>query len=37
MLAFSAQGKEYTPQEIAAAVLAELKQTAEELFGPNSN
>ena len=28
-----AQGKEYTPQEIAAAVLAELKQTAEEFLG----
>ncbi len=28
-----AQGKEYTPQEIAAAVLAELKHTAEEFLG----
>ena len=28
-----AQGKEYTPQEIAAAVLAELKNTAEEFLG----
>ncbi len=28
-----AQGKEYTPQEISAAILAELKQTAEEFLG----
>lgn len=27
------QGKEYTPQEISAAILAELKQTAEEFLG----
>lgn len=28
-----AQGKEYTPQEISAAILAELKSTAEEFLG----
>ena len=28
-----AQGKEYTPQEISAAILAELKNTAEEFLG----
>lgn len=27
------QGKEYTPQEISAAILAELKQTAEDFLG----
>lgn len=27
------QGKEYTPQEISSAILAELKQTAEEFLG----
>lgn len=30
---FLAQGKEYTPQEISAAVLAHLKQVAEEYLG----
>ena len=29
-----AQGKEYTPQEIAAAVLAELKQYRRRILGP---
>ena len=32
-VAILAQGKEYTPQEISAAILAELKQTAEEFLG----
>ncbi|MDR3550751.1 MAG: molecular chaperone DnaK [Candidatus Babeliales bacterium] len=32
-IAFDCQGKEYTPQEIAAAVLSELKKTAEDYLG----
>lgn len=31
------QGKEYTPQEISSAILAELKQTAEEFLGHSVN
>jgi len=32
-VAFLAQGKEYTPQEISAAILAHLKQVAEDYLG----
>jgi molecular chaperone DnaK len=32
-IAIMGQGKEYTPQEIAAAILSQLKQTAEEYLG----
>ncbi len=32
-VAFVAQGKEYTPQEISAAILSQLKQTAEDYLG----
>lgn len=32
-VAFLAQGKEYTPQEISAAILSQLKQTAEDYLG----
>jgi molecular chaperone DnaK len=32
-VAIMGQGKEYTPEEISAAILAELKQTAEEYLG----
>ena len=32
-IAIMGQGKEYTPQEIAAAVLSQLKQTAEDYLG----
>lgn len=32
-IAIEAQGKQYTPQEIAAAVLASIKQSAEEYLG----